>query len=449
MPRVAAGLLAVNALSFAVYLAREAFARRVLVGLAATALLLTLAAAWGLARGGRSAALAGRLQLSLLSAQLLLWMLQALLLAPTILPPALAALIDTGDTLKLRRRFVEYLPTMPYAKLKADTVVRVPGIYGPADDFVYEWRTDRRGFKNPPAIAALEQVGIVALGDSFTEGLGVATERSWPAVLTRRGYPTYSLGVQGYAPAQMAGVWRLHGSRMRPQWVVVGYVGNSYRREGFFLQPEAAIQAAIRRMAEADMQANPLEVRKQYKHVGTAVAAYLWSRAQAPTQPVVPRPAPSARPGSLAEGYKAELEFAERWVTSADALLAAPEWKHTEAEFVRLVADARGIGARVLFVMLRNRAGMYYRAATGKPLPAGFGEDVEAEALRKLSERTGASFVDTRPRFEAAASRLNAASAPGDHPYLQHDAHPSPMGHELIADAVQEFLETQGRTRRE
>lgn len=447
--RVAAGLLALNVLSFGAYVAREAFSRRVFVTLVAAALLSTLLAAFLLKRGGRPALLVEKLQLSLLSAQLLLWMLQALLLAPDVLPAPLAALIDTGDTLKLRRRFVEYLTTSPYAKLKADTVVRVPGIYGPADDFVYEWRTDRRGFKNPPALAAREQVEVVALGDSFTEGLGVATEHSWPAVLTKRGHPTYSLGVQGYAPAQMAGIWRLYGSRMRPQWVVVGYVGNSYRREGFFLQSEAAIQAAIRKLAEADMQANPLEVRKQYKHVGTAAAALLWSRAQAPPQPAVPRPGPTARPGSLAEGYRAELEFAERWVTSADALAATPEWKHTEAEFARLVEDARASGASVLFVMLRNRAGMYYRAATGKPLPAGFGEDVEAHALEALSQRGGAFFVDTKPRFEAAASRLHAASPPGDYPYLLHDGHPSPMGYELIADAVQEVLEQQGRTRRE
>src|SRR6185503_4435798 len=115
----------------------------------------------------RLAAVIGRLLLALLSAQLLLWSLQAVLLVPSVLPAPIAALVESADTLKLRKRFVEYLPTSPYAKLKADTVVRVPGIYGPTGDFVYEWRTDVRGFKNPPAIATLEQVPIVALGDSF------------------------------------------------------------------------------------------------------------------------------------------------------------------------------------------------------------------------------------------------------------------------------------------
>jgi lysophospholipase L1-like esterase len=454
LPRVAAGLLVLNALSFGVYLAREAFSQRVFLGLATAALLLVLLAALLLARGGRPAALVGQLQLSLLSVNLLLWMLQALLLKPAALPAPIAALIDSGDTQKLRRRFVEYLPTMPYAKLKADTVVRVPGIYGPADDFVYEWLTDRRGFKNAPAIAALERVPLVALGDSFTEGLGVATERAWPAVLTRRGYPTYSLGVQGYAPAQMAAIWRLYGSRLRPQWVVVGYVGNSYRREGFFLQPDDAIQAAIRKLAQADMQANPLELRKQYRYVGTAVLAFLYARWQTPAAvqpqqaaPVAPAPAP-ADAAALAQLYKAELELAERWVTTAEALAAAPEWKHAETSLESIANEARAAGARVVFVMLRNRAGMYYRAATGKPLPAGFGEDVEAEALRRLSERTGAFFVDTKPRLQAAASRLTLTS-PSEYPYLFHDGHPSPRGHELIADAVQEVLEKQGRTPRE
>jgi hypothetical protein len=440
-PRIAAGLLALNGLSFAIYIAREALSRRVFFVAAVTAMLLTVSAAWSLRRGGRLAALVGPLQLSLLSAQLLLWMMQGLLLVPGVLPASIASLIESGDTLELRRRFVEYLEASPYAKLKPNTVVRVPGIYGPADDFVYEWQTDRRGFKNLPAIAALERVPIVALGDSFTEGLGVATERSWPSVLTRRGYATYSLGVQGYAPSQMAGVLRLYGSRLHPQWVVVGYVGNSYRREGFFLQTEAEILGAIHRQAEADLRANPLEVRKQYKHVGTAILVYLNGRWQARGARLPPEP----RAGGIVDRYKAEVQQAEGWLTPADVLAATPEWIHAQAAFASIVQQARAIGAGVVFVMLRNRGGMYYRAFTGKPLPAGYGEDVEANVLEAFCARSGAFFVDTKPRFQAAASRLDPAVPGTEYPYLLYDGHPSPRGHELIADAVQELLETQAR----
>jgi hypothetical protein len=292
----------------------------------------------------------------------------------------------------------------------------------------------------------LERVPVVALGDSFTEGLGVATDRTWCSVLSRRGHVTYSLGVQGYAPAQMAGVFGLYGVALRPQWVIVGYVGNSYRREGFFMQTEAQILAAVRRMAEAELQANPLEVRKQYRHVGTAILAFLYTRSQA--RPAEARAAPESRASGL-DRYKAEFQLAEGWVSSADVLAATPEWKHAEASFASIVEQARASGAGVAFVMLRNRAGMYYRAGTGQALPAGYGEDVEAALLEKLCARTGAAFIDTRSRFESAASRLRAASPLSDYPYLFHDGHPSPSGHELIADAVQEFLEAQARARRQ
>jgi hypothetical protein len=96
-------------------------------------------------------------------------------LFPEAFPDNVRALIDTDDAAQTARKaIVQRLPYSPFAKPYPNIDVFIPGYYGPTDTFVYQWRSDRRGFKNLPEIAALDQVDITALGDSFSEGMGVA-----------------------------------------------------------------------------------------------------------------------------------------------------------------------------------------------------------------------------------------------------------------------------------
>lgn len=103
------------------------------------------------------------------------------------------------------------------------------------------------------------------------------------------GIDAYNLGVQGYAPTQIAGTFQHYGLPLKARWVIVGYLGGIFDREAHFagdvdvLQPDAlpsgigrlvADDLAARRREQLDV-AEPAqrELRKQYRYFTVALLA--------------------------------------------------------------------------------------------------------------------------------------------------------------------------------
>lgn len=161
------------------------------------ALLCLCVLALTLARSsGALGQLAQNLQIFLLGICGLFLSLETLRFVPQAIPQRVRDYLMAEGLPKIRTEVVEYLDRSPYAKFRANVTVRTLGYRGTPEQFVYEWKTDRFGFKNPDAIAALKQVELVALGDSFTEGTGVAIADTWPSILSAEGVLSYNLGVQ-------------------------------------------------------------------------------------------------------------------------------------------------------------------------------------------------------------------------------------------------------------
>ena len=80
--------------------------------------------------------------------------------------------------------------------------------------------TDANGFRNSPP--EKPTYGIVALGDSFTRGTGVATP--WPQKLAEyTGSDVLNLGDVGFGPQDELKVLRQYGLKKQPQWVILAY----------------------------------------------------------------------------------------------------------------------------------------------------------------------------------------------------------------------------------
>src|SRR5437867_5214845 len=80
--------------------------------------------------------------------------------------------------------------------------------------------TDANGFRNSPPEKAT--YGIVALGDSFTRGSGVATP--WPQKLSEyTGSDVLNLGDVGFGPQDELKVLRKYGLKKQPQLVILAY----------------------------------------------------------------------------------------------------------------------------------------------------------------------------------------------------------------------------------
>jgi len=459
-----------NAISLSVYVAIEPFSLRWTLIILVGGLMLIALGMFRLKTNNFLTTVLANLQVSLFFLVVTCISVQLLFsFVPEVFPLQLQNLIAReikGESIDdLRGRVVEYLPYSPYAKPKPNVVIRVPGNYGPESDFVYEWQTDFRGFKNGPDTASLERIPIVAVGDSYVEGLGVTTDQTWCCILTDRGFTTYSLGVQGYAPSQMAGVFKHYGVGLNPKWVIAGYLGNIYLRERYFFKTEEEIfedkdfPSAIGGLVKSDLQSALMEVKEQYKFVITGILSLLrkqllvWRQAkkyahQYAEDPRFMREAELRPDDRIVLGpmqrYRREIFALGQRVVSREELTASREWQSALNAFSSIIEEAQIIDAKVVIIMFRNRGNMYFERATGEKLPANYGDDIEAELLREFCQENGCEFLDTAKTFRTYIAGIDELTPINEYPYLRYDGHPSPKGHELIAELLLEFLNTRG-----
>jgi hypothetical protein len=442
----------------------------------AAALLIIFSVPVARSVGGRAFDYVANAQLLLLSCLLPFMLAEVLFrIAPDIFPDNVRRLVESGSPSAARERAVELLPYSPYAKPLANTTIHIPGYYGPKDSFVYEWMTDRRGFKNTNAIASREAVEVVAPGDSFTEGMGVSVEQTWTSRLSDLGHPAYSLGVQGYAPTQFRGAYERYGRALPHKWVIVGYTGDVYLRESYFQsgkednRSSQELPSAISRLVERDeieeqrpiyMETKegyrvPIVRRKHHKFVTSAIIALAWQTLyftmffdiKAGTPPGDPRFISDQTlrqstdfPLKLMARYRGEITAIPNYVADLIQLGQDPLWLSTERNFERIIEMARQDGARPLFLFFPSRNTVYYERATGRPLPPNASELVQAALLARFAQRHGVEMLDMTPAFRNYVANLNDDSPIEQYPYLRVDGHPSPKGHELIAAEVARFL---------
>lgn len=339
---------------------------------------------------------------------------------------------------------VEYLNESPFVKFKPNTIIRSQGYSRTKQQFVYEWKTDNLGFKNLDIVSSKGKVDIVAVGDSFTEGMGVATEKTWPSILTANGYLTYNLGVQGYAPIQFEGSLRKYGLQLKPKYIIIGYYSLTFGREQAFFDKNKAIRnkqfaGAIQSIVNAELRH---EIRSQAKYVVSAT--YLFARSIVLYQL---RNSKIRRNTGVKDIYKKCAD--EIWAVGSSTFFideinkGSPEWKSTLFAFDNIIEMARQINAKVILMYLPHRGVIYYKAATGKNLPDRYFEKFEAYLLKQYAQKNNITFLDPSERLIKYMANLVDVATVSDLPYLELDGHMSNRGYELVADEVLDYLQNQ------
>ena len=130
---------------------------------------------------------------------------------------------------------VEFLDKQPYVKFKPNVVVRSQGNRG--NNFTYDWVTDQFGFKNKNSIEfKVTNFDFIALGDSFTEGMGVSEVDTWTSqVGDISEYQIYNAGVQGYSTSQMKATYKTLENQINHEGILIGLIPGSYLREKQFI----------------------------------------------------------------------------------------------------------------------------------------------------------------------------------------------------------------------
>jgi len=382
------------------------------------------------------------LQFSLLIIVLLFCIIELLRFFPSVLPLQIRNYLQTENTDDIRKTVVEYLNESPYVKFKPNTIIKSQGYRGTIEQFVYEWKSDINGFKNLDSVTYDNNVDIVSLGDSFTEGMGVATRDTWSSLLTGYGYITYNLGVQGYAPTQMEGVFRLYGLKLKPKYVIIGYSSTTYDRETSFFDINETI--GKKKFTGGISSIVEREIRNQTKQVTTAI--YLLLKNQLGNQIREKRWIYTQNrdrdKSRLLNKYNTEVARVDSKKFDNSSVESSKEWQKTLRAFSNIKKMAEGIGAKTVLLYFPDRGHMYYEKINGKKLPTDNYEKKESQLLKIYAEKERIAYIDPSAIIIQYVNSIKNNADIRLYPYLELDGHLSPVGHKLIADEVSYLLKS-------
>lgn len=148
---------------------------------------------------------------------------------PNIFPSDIRSWIDKNKY--NYSKVIEELDELPYAKFKPNTLLRTNFYRGTDNQFSYEWTSDQYGFKNTKEISKKKFFDALAIGDSFTEGMGVDIDKTYPSLLTKEGILTYNLGVQGYSLSQSVATLKKFSNNFNYKYILLSYCMGAYPRE--------------------------------------------------------------------------------------------------------------------------------------------------------------------------------------------------------------------------
>ena len=382
-------------------------------------------------------------QVSLFSIICLFFLLEAAYkINPSFFPQLLTNHLSSEDVDEIRKTKVEYLNESPYVKFKANTIITSQGWRGSRDQFVYEWKTDKNGFKNLDKISNLSRVDIVALGNSHTEGMGVAIEKVWPSLLMSKGYSTYNLGVQGYAPIQLLGSLKKYGIQLKPNYIIVCYTAYTYSREQHFFDEKKTIEekrftGGIQSIVNAELANSISEIRIQARYIFSAlwlmtkrvrygIKNFIYSLSYLDITL-------SDQKFNL---YKKEVLSIKRNVRNELILSNSNNWKSTIKAFKNIIDISDSIDAKVILLTLPPRSVVYFERATGEKLPKIYSEMIEMKLLQEFADENKILFLNPKNKLINYVNNLENNFDVRALPYLEIDGHFSNVGHELIAEEI-------------
>lgn len=300
-----------------------------------------------------------------------------------------------------------------------DVIHTLPG------EFTYTLRTSDLGRGGPGFREQALQTPVyaVAVGDSFTFGLGVAEEETWVQRLQERlGREIVNLGQPGFGPVRTARVYERYGSELRPQIVLWLAVPNDLE-DGLVFNGMAA--ASTRTPDALDRLFNLL---RPYSRLALAVEFSL-----------------GRGPLAWAGGYTTHTiggrtlffhpTLLARQIDLADPVIETGWWISRNA-IAETAARAQAEDVHFLLLLAPVRERAYLHLLSDDP-DVPFNTDPLYDRYRQLGAELGFPVFDLTPAFVKAAQA-------GELLFFPSDGHWNAQGHALVAEALAAFLQQQG-----
>jgi hypothetical protein len=292
------------------------------------------------------------------------------------------------------------------------------------------WREDRE----PPQTSAGEVFRIAVLGDSFSAGLQVRAEQSFPRLLEQRlqaaatpgsSIEVWNAAVDGFGTGQALRMFAQRTIHYRPRLVLLGvflandlgdnmpdggsrnhYLASRCGRPYFEFGPTGALMEVVNVPARAPHPRGLVRILRR-----SQLYANLF-------------PLSDDVPGSFSDWDV----FSTRNAASVRAA-----WDLTKAlirELDRRVRESGGMLTVVLMPHEREARALSDRAAASND---GLDFDRAHVLAEEFLRQANIHYIDLYPP-------LRAAVASGEHPYLRRDMHWNRRGHQIVGDVIHGWL---------
>ena len=312
---------------------------------------------------------------------------------------------------------------------------------------------DQRGYRNQ---TDEDHYDVVVLGDSFAEGSQVSDQQTWPVLLARRsGLKVYNLGMSGYDPQHYLAALQKYAPALKPKLVIcLLYEGNDFRSARWVENPEdyrlpagRIVQYYIRHSrvlgAVDGLMCGLLgAVNADGDVPGGEILSWLPLRIEGGGQATYY----AFSPKRMVRHYVTEQEFRQD-----------DDWKTTVRILgeMRKVCDSMGAALLMAYAPDKPHVTMPLAEAT---LPA---EQVRAFAALKMKQlpeadafleallaRLGSKEAVTHEFCQTegipyvnTTTALRDLAARGRQAYYTYDQHWTPLGHQVVAKVVHDYLQ--------
>lgn len=300
---------------------------------------------------------------------------------------------------------------------------------------IHTLRWDQDGFRIPAWTAS--RYPIVALGDSFTEAANAA--KPWPDVLAATiNQPVRNLAFRGYGPVEAAEMLRLYGVNENPETVIYGFfegndLSNAVTSQGKPVELPSQIEEF--RIIPTDFDSIEVKDPRYPMQVNLAgelqpIAFFEWYVWNLNIEP-------EALENSQNLAFTVESLRAMRALAPESCLVMAylPSKPHVYVPYltpesqVKLMQQAHRNLAEAGEALRTESA----TDITFEELSANLGNI--RDVIRERAEQEGFVFFDLTPILQEAAAR-------GEMVYYVYDTHLNQRGHDLVGEAVAQFLQT-------
>jgi len=290
-------------------------------------------------------------------------------------------------------------------------------------EFRYTVRTNAAGLRDDPFEGPQD---IAAIGDSFTFGLGVENDQSWPQRLeTLSGHSVANLGWAGWNSYVYPAALRRHAIPLQSQIWLWAFFANDL--------PESAGAEAFITSGKTDYKAEAARDSELPPLLQLRTVQLLAVLAQ-PDLALLANSGQPFEQGSLKMRISdypwrmtdpADPEVERGWQLTADAL----------AETAQLAAEN---GAQVMVIFIPAREHVYWQNIATAMLEQDVAQlDDAAARLGEIAAANGFAYLNLLDGFRQRAEN-------GELLYFPSDGHWNVAGHELAAQLIDDALRSQG-----